>query len=1081
MAQLGHPDIYYSYRRFEAVVTATAGQGLSLVAMEALLVKAGQAHRERRYQDAISAYQQARQLIWSQLFPAGAYDETKARTADIFRPLVSYAAEWLNVLPVEQLVAGVRPRELPNFDPGPSFGLRSDAIGVAGTNAAADLELSKALTNVGNTGAAKFFRDRAVAQQPDFVKAVEAQSAPLSGVPSSTTPATIAHPSSPMVPIHPAPLAGTHPAINAIPTLAGGGPSAAFVALKPLALSPTAAILTPIVGIPEPLTVAQRTYSFELDGKRQQIAWKAGDAAASDRIVATAYDLRKALKQLPDMLLAPQRPADVAVSLAHAWYYVTPLGLAEAYHALGDWATAESWYLIAAAYQYINATVEAPFVWSRLATLYLDWGNSYFRSDDAQSALPIYERVLTVAGAAPAGPLYTLVGLKSAADAARNVIANLGNIAAITASPAISSVIFDVQSQLAKISGGLDYWGHWAANVPIWTFDYLQSVAINFCQLAIGTERDAISFWEKADLGQLTRTQLTQTLAQANAERDAAIAQVNAARSQLDAYVAGEQTARLRADDARANAQEYTQKSWEWTMHQALSSQLTGGEDGDADELNRLADRMMSGPYSIEGERGTLSAAESLAASRTQRQYEIDSLQRQADEMDAAQAQATAERQAAAARVTATEASANAAAVRVAGARELVAAFDEQRFTPDVWNAMGEKMNRLSQRYLSMALDIAKLMQRAFNFENDTAYHIIKADYSADTVRSLLAADSLMADVQTFTFDLITSTAPKSQPVRQTISLSQRYPFLFESKFRKTGRMEFQTTQDDFDLAYPGTYAGRIEHVEIAVDGIIPARGVSGTLTNAGISHYRVPNAGWGLNTTGLKHRVQSREALVLSDFDPRTDAIIMDTDRRRRRIFEGAGVASAWTLELPKELNEIDYASILDVRLTFTYAARYDPDLRARVLTALAARPQANERQRPLPLRWLFPDAFFNFYASGILAFELTQADFPAPQRSPVVTGLSLVAATTPSNRAAGLVLNVTAPGKPPVAVTTGADGAAPSGSLAAAVGGSALGPYRIELAAGQNPAWVSDGALALDAIDNLALVLGYSFTPRT
>ena len=75
---------------------------------------------------------------------------------------------------------------------------------------------------------------------------------------------------------------------------------------------------------------------------------------------------------------------------------------------------------------------------------------------------------------------------------------------------------------------------------------------------------------------------------------------------------------------------------------------------------------------------------------------------------------------------------------------------------------------------------------------------------------------------------------------------------------------------------------------------------------------------------------MQPPETLVLSDYDLRTDAIVVDTDRRQRRIFEGAGVASSWTLELPREVNEIDYGSLIDVRLTFTYQARYDPEPQA-------------------------------------------------------------------------------------------------------------------------------------------------------
>ncbi len=64
-------------------------------------------------------------------------------------------------------------------------------------------------------------------------------------------------------------------------------------------------------------------------------------------------------------------------------------------------------------------------------------------------------------------------------------------------------VVLDIWAQLSKIAAGLDFWGHWSANVPIWTFDYLQSVALTFCQLAVSAERDAMTFWEKADLGQL--------------------------------------------------------------------------------------------------------------------------------------------------------------------------------------------------------------------------------------------------------------------------------------------------------------------------------------------------------------------------------------------------------------------------------------------------------------------------------------------------------------------------------------------------------------------------------------------------
>ncbi|WP_051378493.1 hypothetical protein [Derxia gummosa] len=1109
MSSVIHAELAYSFRRFRPVITTVNEANRTLSIVEQMLIDAGGAYRARRYQDAVDTYQRARQILWSQIQPTLDLDERLAWSVDLRRALASSSAEWMNLLPVEQPAAGARPRETVALADTPVLGLMADNIDAKGMGAAADLEMADQLMARGNEASARFFHDRAMQTAPEVVKGIESAATPAlratpiapiaataaAGLPAAALDATapvalaadatggaaVATPVGRMVgstPLQPLTVGSNALAASAVvapPTISG----ARLLSLAKIAPS-VFSDPTP-VQIPPQITVARRSYSVRVGDDVKKLVWNAGDAIAVDDLLANVYDARRALTVLPDVLIRPSHAADVAAGLAHAWYYETPLGLAECFHAMGAWAVAEEWYLRAAGYAYLNAAIEAPYLWSRLATLYLDWGNALFRDDDAPAALPIYEKVLKTDGSAPDAPLYTLIGLTPGADAARNVIANFGTPDKITAGPTIAAVMFDIQAQLAKIAGGLDFWGHWAQNVPIWTFDYLQSVAINFCQLAISAERDAMTFWEKADAGELTRLQLTQNIAQSKAERDAAAAQLNAAQQEVGVYQIARQLAQQRAADARDLAGEYAAKSAAWSMHQALSAQLSGGEDGKASQLNALADRMIQGGYKISGDRGTLAAAEQLTAARLQNQYEIDRMNREAAQLDTAAAQAAAELGVAQARAAAAQAGVHAADVRVAGAQELLAAFDDQRFTPDVWHALGDRMGQISGRYLGMALDVAKRMQRAYNFENDVQRAVIKADYAANAVHGMLAADSLMADVQSFGYDLITSVTAKSQPVRQTISLAQRYPFLFETQLRATGRMEFQTDLDDFDSVYPGSYAGRIEHVEIAVDGIVPARGISGTLTNAGLSRYRMPMP-WPENSTGIKTRVQSRETLVISDYDPRADAIVIDSDRRRRRVFEGAGLASSWTLELPKAVNAIDYQALVDVRLTFTYEARFDPMLRDTVLAELAARPQANQRTRPFPLRWVFPDAFFAFQGSGVLAFSLDRNDFAATETEPKLAELSLVVVTTPLARAGGIKLKVGAPGKDPVAVTTAADGSVAVADLAAlaAGNGTALGNYRIELPKADNPDWVKNGKLDLDAIENIALVLSYTFTPR-
>jgi hypothetical protein len=1095
----------YSYRRTSAVTAGLepSADTAALAKIDALLADAATAYNQRRYDDAVTDYQSARQLLWSQLYPLTRLDESVAAKSQLLNTIVSYSAEWLNVLPVEQASVGVRPRDLTIINQ-PVYGLLSSATTATATAALADYELSLTHAANGNTASAKFFADRASAAAPDLIKQISAMNQPATG---QTAPVgtAVGHAAPILAPgIADGPVAGRFTASAVVPAavpmagptatsaladgvgtvhisdaavLAARGGLVSGPDLAPDQTVSLAAGMVPPVVVPPRLTVQQRVYAVEVAGAVQQIQWAAGQAAPTDAIINTIYNAHRAAVDLPDALTHPSTAADVAVAIAHAWYYESALGLADCYHAMGNFTEAETWYLRAAGYQFINPTLEVPYVWSHLAQLYLDWGNSYFRDGDAQTALPIYQNVLMADGSIPGSQLYTMATLKPSADDARTLIAALANPTTVDINPMISGVVLDVQAQLAKIGGGLDFWGHWGQSVPIWTFDYLQSVAVNFCQLAIGSERDAMSFWEKADSGSLTRTQLTQNIGLSQAELTAANGQVAAAAAEASAYAAAQNVAQLRANDAAANAAEYATKSSQWIMHTALQTQLSGGDDGDASQLNNYADQMMSGSYSLSDGHATLAGAESLTAARLERGYEIDTMNRQAAELNASVVQAQAEVTAANARTAAAQATAYAAAVRVTQAQQLLAAFDQQRFTPDVWNALGNRMSTLSDRYLAWALEVAKRMEQAYNFENDVDLQVIRPDYTSSEVHGLLASDALMADIQSFTYDMVTSTAPKAQPLKQTVSLAQRYPFLFETQLRATGSMDFQTDLDDFDSVYPGTYAGRIEHVEIAVDGIIPATGISGSLTNAGISHYRTPSSAGG----AIKHRVQNRETQILSDFDVRADALVDSPDRRQLGIFEGAGLASTWTLALPPDVNELDFNSLVDVRLTFTYRARFDPDLRTSVLAELAGRPSVHQRQRPYPLRWVFADAFFSFYSTGVLAFSLGGGDFSATETKPVLTDLSLVVAATPHTRVSGIRMNVTAPGAAPIAVTSAADGTVAATDLAAAVTGqSALGDYRIEMTAADNPGWVTAGVLDLGDIDNIALVVGYSFTPR-
>ncbi|HEY4973366.1 MAG TPA: hypothetical protein VII41_07140, partial [Steroidobacteraceae bacterium] len=236
---------------------------------------------------------------------------------------------------------------------------------------------------------------------------------------------------------------------------------------------------------------------------------------------------------------------------------------------------------------------------------------------------------------------------------------------------------------------------------------------------------------------------------------------------------------------------------------------------------------------------------------------------------------------------------------------------------------------------------------------------------------------------------------------------------------------------------------------------------------------------------SGLKYRVQPRESLVLSDYAARNDALQLPDDTRMMKVFQGAGVVSTWTLSLPKGINDIDYGALTDIRVTFYYKARFDPALRDTVLAQLATRPGFTARQRGIPLRWLYPDAFFQFQSSGRLDLSLSASDFPFNQRSPVLTDVGVQVVTNGSVPAAGLKIGLTTPAQA-AAVTATLDA---SGQFSSAAGnawaplasGSAIGSYALIMTAADNPGLVKNGTLTLTPIVNIGLLIGYTFTPRS
>ncbi len=248
-----------------------------------------------------------------------------------------------------------------------------------------------------------------------------------------------------------------------------------------------------------------------------------------------------------------------------------------------------------------------------------------------------------------------------------------------------------------------------------------------------------------------------------------------------------------------------------------------------------------------------------------------------------------------------------------------------------------------------------------------------------------LTANYLLSDINYFTLDRIYNVKSKEIPIKQMFSLSELNSIGFQTTFKNTGKLQFETTLPDFDLAYPGAYFRKIKKVEVVVEGLIPPGGVHGTLKSSGISRDRKKNG-------EVFFRVQPCEVLYLSNYSPRADVNIFRMDQRVLDVFENCGVATGWTLEIPPATNNINYLTIADVKVIVYYKAQFDTSLENKIRSEL---PGTGKKNTVIPLRILFPDKYVEFIDTGELKFKIQPTDFAFNEINPIIKNISVKADT--------------------------------------------------------------------------------------
>jgi hypothetical protein len=811
-----------------------------------------------------------------------------------------------------------------------------------------------------------------------------------------------------------------------------------------------------------------------------------GNGAAA--LTAALLQPRVHATTLAELALHLIQPHQLSAYLAHVNGFVLPMALGDTFFALRDFANAVTWYSKARDYPFLNLAIERPVVWSKLAQTFLQWGTRLYRDRDMAGARDRYEQIIKItdAGFDASGPLYTgaFAGLR---QETLDFVANPNAPTTIDFGRRI--ILLEALAYLRQILHNINYLGFPDDIIPIHSWRYLQNVARFFAAQAVQAERAYITFKENSEKETFTRLTLEQAVDAQQAavsveNQRVRVAQEQQRVAQLTAGVAAlrEQNAKdQRADFANTSAQEayideilsFTNSSdREVKLDQNWASAL--GIELKKVTVNILGDTQELTLDTFKG--NYLSQLLTRNRSHISRGYELRTMDRKIAEVAGERAIADAQVDVADRMVDVAQAQRNLAELRLDQAREQLTFFNAQEFTPELWDNLAQAQRSLSRRYLDWAIGAAFLMEQAFEDEFDLQVNRIRFDYDQSALHGLLAADFLIADIDQFTYDRLLDTE-KRAPIKVAIALADRYPHEFYQQFQRTGRMDVQTTLEDFDIWHPGTFLRKLRRVEVIVEGLVSPSGLHGTLTNNGISVDR------GREGQPMR-RIRNPETMILSRFDPRADGFAFTADEETvLATFENAGVATGWVLEFPPDANDVDLTGITNVHLVLYFEAYYRYDVANRVRAELAA---AGVYQYALGVgvRFQYPDEFFSLQDTGTLTFTIDEAALPHNHTAPLARDLFIRLEVEGGVPAGGLTVGVsgTTSGTTVQQVTDAdgligtSDGAAPLNAFRTH---GLLDTWTIKIDRVANEAAFATG-FTWEKIRNVYLFAEYDYTPR-
>ncbi|MBC6461715.1 hypothetical protein [Actinomadura sp. HBU206391] len=741
-------------------------------------------------------------------------------------------------------------------------------------------------------------------------------------------------------------------------------------------------------------------------------------------------------------------PTQMVAYLPHMYFFVVPMAIGDCLAGLGNLEEAERTYLGILSYPYLNLVYEAVELWTKLAGVYVAMGDAAYRAArDTTTAFAgakaHYERVVRTDGTLDAkSPLYadaSFTGVKGRVEA---LLAT--DAAKVEEDPELATRVLGAKAKLDQIAAGLNFFGLAPGYLAPFGWEYLQSTARYFAQSASQIEQRYILFKSTAENQELQRTQLDQ---QADVAAEAVVLEQRGlaeAQAGVDVAQAGLDYAEVQLAGAIQAADDFDDVRW---------------------ALLQLAQAEAWAAYPI----GVDLIMVFLLTQRTLISQEMEAarLDRVVAEAEAAMDIAAAQLAQAQARVTVAEQRIAIAGLQQTYAEENRDHLDMREFSARLWFDLAAQAGALTRRYLDLAIEIALLVERAYNAETERGLQLIRYDYTDAGVGGLLGADRLLADIDAFTADHITTVTSKKLPVKKVISIADAYPMAFQ-QLRTRGVCRFPTEFASFDREHPGMYLCKLRNVELALVGITGSAIVAGSLRNVGVSKFRRADG-------SIVARTYPADVMPLSQYSIRGDALLFRFNPNDLKAFELNGIDTLWQLELPPGANRFDIGDLLDAQLVIYYDGYFSPALEAGVKASL---PTTGASARSISLAMELPDELFYLKSNGNAEIAFTGAMFPSNQqrrrRTEVVLKLTGDAAMV-----GGLTLRLASAEHGEELVLTTSAGGEVEG-IAPLYDEPLLDRWTVRITAEDNPRLVRGGRLDLAGLRDFLIFVEYTFDYR-